>query len=61
MLVENNSAQAMQLTREMIRQVGDMQLSEALDFASRQNAHARSMADCKRGIASFLDKTKPVW
>lgn len=61
MLVENNSSQAMQLTREMIRQVGDMQLSEALDFASRQNAHARSTEDCKKGIASFLGKSKPSW
>lgn len=60
-LCEQNSGQAMGLTKEMIRKVQDMPLQDALDYAVQMNAEARASEDCKRGIASFLNKEKLKW
>lgn len=60
-LVESNSASSMATTKQMIAQVQSMSLDEALTFASEMNAKARGTADCKKGIASFLNKEKIVW
>jgi methylglutaconyl-CoA hydratase len=38
-----------------------MPLSEALNFAAKQNATARESTDCKKGIASFLEKKSLEW
>src|SRR5689334_19298324 len=60
-LVESNSASSMMMTKQMIAQVQSMKLEEALTFASEMNAKARTNDDCKKGIASFLNKEKIVW
>lgn len=60
-LVESNSTSSMSMTKQMIAQVQSMKLDEALTFASGMNANARGTADCKKGIASFLNKEKIVW
>ena len=60
-LVEQNSATAMKITKEMISKVQDMGLDQALSFAVEMNAQARSTEDCKIGIGAFLNKEKLSW
>jgi methylglutaconyl-CoA hydratase len=60
-LIKNNSGQSMALTKQMIGEVQSMPLSEALAHAVEQNALARGSADCKKGIAAFLNKEEIVW
>lgn len=60
-LIENNSAYAMGLTKQMIPKVQSLPLDEALAFASEMNAKARGSEDCKKGILSFLNKQKITW
>jgi methylglutaconyl-CoA hydratase len=60
-LIENNSGNAMMMTKQMIAEVQSLSLVDALDFAARKNASARESEACKRGIASFLNKNKIVW
>lgn len=60
-LITNNSEQSMATTKEMIAGVQALPLKEALDLAASMNAHARETADCKRGIAAFLQKQKLSW
>jgi methylglutaconyl-CoA hydratase len=60
-LIKNNSAQSMEVTKQMIGEVQSMSLKEALDYASRMNAQARGTEDCKKGIAAFLNKQDLHW
>jgi methylglutaconyl-CoA hydratase len=60
-LCKQNSAQSMQLTKQMIAQVQSMPLDEALHYAAAQNAKARASNDCKKGIHAFLNKEKLTW
>jgi len=60
-LVEGNSEQSMKLTKQMIAEVQALPLNEALNYAAEMNARARGTADCKRGIAAFLNKEKLTW
>lgn len=60
-LVENNSIQSMELTKQMIAQSQSMSLLDGLNYAAEMNAKARSTDDCKRGIAAFLSKEKLTW
>jgi methylglutaconyl-CoA hydratase len=60
-LCRNNSAQSLATTKQMIARVQEMPLSEALNFAAKQNATARESTDCKKGIASFLEKKSLEW
>lgn len=60
-LVENNSAYAMGVTKQMIAKVQSLPIEDALTFASEMNAKARGSEDCKRGIMAFLRKEKIVW
>ncbi len=60
-LIENNSAYAMGVTKQMIARVQSLPLDDALTFASEMNAKARGSEDCKLGIASFLKKEKVNW
>jgi methylglutaconyl-CoA hydratase len=38
-----------------------MDVGTAMQYASRMNAAARMSADCKKGIAAFLDKETIRW
>ncbi len=60
-LIRNTSAQSLQLTRKLIDEVQNYPLEEALDLAARENAQARSTDDCKKGVASFLNKQPLSW
>lgn len=58
-LIEQNSATAMGLCKEMLSKLQGMNLMDSLDFAANMNAAARMTPDCKQGISSFLKKEKP--
>lgn len=60
-LIQQNSTQSMMLTKQMIARVQSQPLEEALEYAARMNARARSSEDCQRGIAAFLAKEKITW
>jgi len=60
-LISNNSEQAMQLTKRMIAEVQDKTLDQALQYAAAMNAEARATADCRKGIAAFLNKENITW
>lgn len=60
-LIKTNSAQAMSSAKRMIAEVQSLPLEEALKYAARMNADARGTDDCKKGIASFLNKQQPDW
>lgn len=60
-LIENNSAYAMGVTKQMVAKVQALTLRDALAFASEMNAKARGSEDCKRGIQAFLNKEKITW
>lgn len=60
-LVTSASAESLAATKKLIDQVQDRPLSEALEFAARENAAARATADCRRGIDAFLQKKDLNW
>lgn len=60
-LIKSNSTQAMTSTKRMMAEVQSLPLEEALRYAARMNADARGTDDCKKGIASFLNKQTPEW
>jgi methylglutaconyl-CoA hydratase len=60
-LVKSNSAMSMGLTKKLISEVQGMDLDKALSMAAETNAQVRESADCKRGIAGFLDGEKITW
>jgi len=60
-LIENNSAYAMGVTKQMIAKVQSLPIEEALSFASEMNAKSRGSDDCRKGIRAFLKKEKINW
>ena len=60
-LVCENSAQSMEITKEMLASLPEMDLEEGLRYAARRNAEARGSDDCRRGISAFLNKEKISW
>jgi methylglutaconyl-CoA hydratase len=60
-LINSNSEQSMQLTKQLIQDVQTLPLKEALDMAATMNAHARATEDCKKGISAFLNKQDLRW
>ena len=60
-LVTTASAQSLTTTKMLINEVQSLSLDDALDLAARENAQARSTADCKKGIESFLEKRDLKW
>lgn len=60
-LCKTTSAQSIALTKQLLNNVQDLPLTEALEFAAEMNAHARSTNDCKNGINAFLNKKKIEW
>ena len=60
-LIESNSGKSMELTKQMISEIQSMPLQDALSYASKINAEARSTNDCKNGINAFINKTRPSW
>ncbi|HTH56278.1 MAG TPA: enoyl-CoA hydratase/isomerase family protein [Cyclobacteriaceae bacterium] len=60
-LIQNNSGHSMAITKQMIDKVQSMSLTEALNYAAIMNAEVRASADCKKGIAAFLNKENLTW
>lgn len=60
-LCKQTSSQSLGLTKQMINEVQNKLLDEALNYAAEMNAHARKTADCMRGISAFLNKEKLSW
>lgn len=60
-LCRENSAQSMEVTKEMLARLPELPLEEGLRYAAQRNAEARGSDDCKRGIAAFLNKERIEW
>ncbi|MEM0996014.1 MAG: enoyl-CoA hydratase-related protein [Bacteroidota bacterium] len=60
-LCTQNSGESMHLTKKMIADIQHFPIKDGLAFAARMNARARANADCKRGIAAFLNKEQIEW
>ncbi len=60
-LISGASGDSLHLTKKLIAEVQHMEVDDALDFAAKMNAEARATADCKAGIAAFLNKEKITW
>ena len=60
-LCRENSAQSMEMVKDMLRRLPDMRLDQSLHYAAEMNAVARGTADCQRGLAAFLQKEKFTW
>ena len=60
-LIQSNSGQSMQLTKQLMAQVQSLSIEEGLEHAANVNAHARATEDCKAGIAAFLSKRELKW
>lgn len=60
-LATQTSASAIALTKQMLADIRSMGRGEAVAYAVKMNAFARSTADCQAGIAAFLAKTDPPW
>ncbi|MCC3158197.1 enoyl-CoA hydratase/isomerase family protein [Hymenobacter sp. 15J16-1T3B] len=60
-LCVENSAQSMEVTKEMLARLPELPLEEGLRYAARLNAEARGSDDCRRGISAFLNKEKITW
>jgi methylglutaconyl-CoA hydratase len=60
-LCKGASGQSLALTKQMINEVQNKSLTDALNYAAEMNAIARQTIDCKRGINAFLNKEKLVW
>lgn len=55
------SGQSVALTKQLIHSAQNKNLEDSLEDAIRLNVQTRSSADCKKGIASFLEKKKLQW
>lgn len=60
-LCQTNSTESMQVTKQMIANIQEMSLTQALDYGAETNAKSRASTDCKKGIATFLNKEKLSW
>lgn len=60
-LAESTSGHSILSTKKMIAEIQSLPFEEALNYAAKENAMARSTEDCKRGIAAFLNKEKIGW
>jgi len=60
-IVQGTSANSIALSKELLTSVQDLSLDEGLKLAVSLNVKTRSSAECKRGIAAFLNKEKLEW
>jgi methylglutaconyl-CoA hydratase len=56
-----NSPQSLRATKRLLRAQRAEGLEAALELAMEANAASRETADFKEGVASFVEKRKPVW
>ena len=60
LLMENSSA-SLRATKQLLTEHARAELDAQIESAVRENAAIRETADFREGIASFLEKRKPVW
>jgi methylglutaconyl-CoA hydratase len=60
LLMENSSA-SLRATKQLLTDHARAELDAQIESAVRENAAIRTTADFREGIASFLEKRKPVW
>lgn len=60
-LASEPSPSAIGLTKRLLAEVSGLDLHGALAHAVQVNASARSTADCRAGVAAFLEKRTPPW
>lgn len=60
-LSKTTSSQSIALVKQMTAHVPHLATQDALKYAAEINAKARATDDCKKGIASFLNKEKLTW
>jgi methylglutaconyl-CoA hydratase len=56
-----NSPQSLAGTKRLLAAQNKAWLDTAIEFALTANAHARTTADFREGIAAFLEKRSPRW
>ena len=61
-ILERASSESIARSKRLMLDILGRPLGDALNRAAAANTEARSTADCKHGIATFLDtKTAPKW
>ncbi len=61
-ILERASSESIARTKRLLLETVGLPLEEALERAAERNAEARATADCRHGIATFLDtKRPPQW
>jgi methylglutaconyl-CoA hydratase len=56
-----NSLSSIRLSKRLLNELPALNLEAAFEEAARVNAEARQTADCREGVASFLEKRPPSW
>jgi methylglutaconyl-CoA hydratase len=56
-----NSPSSVRATKRLINSFIAKQLDQQIAEAIEDNARIRTTADFREGVASFLEKRKPVW
>lgn len=56
-----NSPSSLRATKQLLTNHARAELDVQIEAAVRENAAIRTTADFREGIASFLEKRKPVW
>lgn len=60
-LLMENSPASLRATKKLLNDHARSDLDAQIEAAVRENAAIRTTADFREGIASFLEKRKPVW
>lgn len=60
-LISSASGQSLAATKKLVDQVQGRSLTEALEYAAKENAAARATEDCRKGIEAFLQKKDLTW
>jgi methylglutaconyl-CoA hydratase len=60
-LLMENSPASLRATKKLLSDHARAELDAQIDSAVRENAAIRTTANFREGVASFLEKRKPVW
>jgi methylglutaconyl-CoA hydratase len=60
-LLMENSPTSLRATKQLLTDHARSELDAQIEAAVRENAAIRTTTDFREGVASFLDKRKPVW
>lgn len=60
-LIKKTSGQSVAIIKQMIGDIPELSLNDALQYAAEMNATMRQKEDCKKGISAFLNKESISW